>query len=69
MTLPNEKQAIGLRKYIVEYVIICLTIAVIYLFQLYNNLNSFVNDTLIKQNEKMITVLEKNNAVIQNLKQ
>lgn len=69
MTLPTEKQASGLRKYIVEYTIICLTIAVIYLFQLYNNLNNFVTETLSRQNEKMIIVIEKNTAVIQNLKQ
>lgn len=66
---PSEKQLIGLRKYIFEYVILCLTIAVIYLFTLYTQLNKFVTDSMARQQERMITVIEKNTAVIQNLKQ
>lgn len=61
MNLPTEKQASILRKYIMEYVIVCLTIAVIYLFVLYQNLNAFIT-------EKFVPVIEKNTAVIQNLK-
>jgi uncharacterized membrane protein YwzB len=61
MNLPTEKQASLLRRYIMEYVIFCLTIAVIFLFIQYQNLNSFVI-------EKFIPVIEKNTSVIQNIK-
>lgn len=69
MELPSERQLTGIRKYIFEYVIVCLSVAVIYLFSLYTNLNRFIFDTLSKQQEQMIIVIEKNTAVIQNLKE
>lgn len=68
-TLPNEKQLSFLKKYFYEYIIVCLTASNIYLFSLYNDLNNYITETVTKQNEKMIIVIEKNSAVIQNLKQ
>ena len=67
--LPNEKQLSILNKYFYEYIIILLTASNIYLFTLYNNLNSYINETVSKQNERMIIVIEKNTAIIQNIKQ
>jgi hypothetical protein len=68
-TLPNEKQLSVLKRYVYEYIIICLTASNVYLFSLYNNLNTYITETISKQNERMIIVIEKNTAVIQNLKQ
>jgi hypothetical protein len=68
MPLPNEKQLSVLKKYVYEYVIVCFTASNIYLFSLYNNLNKYITESVSKQNERMIIVIEKNTAVIENLK-
>lgn len=67
MTLPTEKQASLLRKYIMEFIVINLCIAVVYLFGLYHSQNRFINETMAKQNAEMIKVIERNTFIIQNV--
>jgi len=68
MNIPTEKQASSLRRYFFEYVVLALVIAVITLFGMYYNLNRFIADTLLNNNVKMETVIERNNDLLLTLK-
>lgn len=58
--IPTEKNVAVFRKYLTECVIIALCSCVLSLFLMYNNLNSFINQTLTKQ------LIESNRAIDRN---
>ena len=58
--VANETTAISLRKYFYEYVVIVLASAVVALSLMYNNLNTFIRDTLNKQLVDQGKIIERN---------
>lgn len=60
MNIPTEKQASSLKKYFVEYTVLFLVVCVSLLFGLYYNLNEFITKTMLENNVKMQSVIEKN---------
>lgn len=59
----------GIRKYIVEYALLALASCVVYLFLNISSLNSYIRGELMRQNEKVIQVVDKNNTVINDFLQ
>lgn len=62
----TEAKAKGLRNFFYEYVIIALTIAVITLFGLYYNQNSFILHLMSDTISRNTTVIERNNDYLNN---
>ena len=60
MNLPNEKQISYVRKYFVEYTVVMLVVAVVYLFCKYNALQQFVTNELLSHTVKMEQIIERN---------
>lgn len=56
----DTKQVKGFREYLKEYTILALVIAVITLFKLYDNLNTYVVHTLTETLLKTQSVIEHN---------
>lgn len=59
----------GIRKYTVEYALLALASCVVYLFLNISSLNSYIRGELMRQNEKVIQVVDKNNTVINDFLQ
>lgn len=56
----DTKQVKGFREYLKEYTILALVVAVITLFKLYDNLNTYVVHTLTETLLKTQSVIEHN---------
>lgn len=56
--MPDEKKASALRRYLVEYVIMALAGAVIWLFVAFIKLNDYVRTDLLQRQIKNEAVLE-----------
>lgn len=56
----DQKQVKGFREYLKEYTILALVVAVITLFKLYDNLNTYVVHTLTETLLKTQSVIERN---------
>lgn len=56
----KETTAISLRKYFYEYVVIVLAGAVVSLSLMYNSLNKFIRDDMMKQQLEQTKVIERN---------
>lgn len=64
----NQKEVKGFREYLKEYTILALVVAVITLFKLYDNLNTYIVHTLTETLLKNQSVIERNTDVL-NYKQ
>lgn len=58
--MMDQKQVKGFREYLKEYTILALVIAVITLFKLYDNINSYMIHTLTETLLKNQSVIERN---------
>lgn len=60
----DTKTAKGFREYLKEYTILALVIAVITLFKLYDNMNTYVTHVLTETLLKNQSVIERNTDVL-----
>lgn len=60
----DTKQVKGFREYLKEYTILALVVAVITLFKLYDNLNTYITHTLTETLLKNQSVIERNTDVL-----
>lgn len=56
--LPDVKQVSNFRKYMTEYIILALSGALITLFMMFINLNSYIRTDLLQQQIKNTNALE-----------
>lgn len=63
----KETTAISLRKYFYEYVVIVLAAAVVSLFLMVNNLNTFIRTDMARQNTENVKIIERNTDALNTL--
>ena len=59
--IPDVKTVSGFRKYMVEYIIMALAAALITLFYMFINLNTYIRTDLLQQQIRATGVMEKSN--------
>ncbi len=62
--MMDQKQVKGFREYLKEYTILALVVAVITLFKLYDNLNTYIEHTLTEVLLKNQSVIERNTDML-----
>jgi hypothetical protein len=70
MTIVNRKNASALRRYLVEYTVLSLTLAVVFLFYKYQDLNDKIinlQTNVIQENTKANIELKSELQTIKNL--
>jgi len=67
MPLPNIKPSF-IRQYPLEYAVIALAGAVIFLFLSLNDLHKYIRTEMRQQNETLIRTIEKNTEALMNLR-
>lgn len=68
MTEVTKEKLSAMRKYFIEYTVVVLVSAVVFLFTLYVKMNDYVNRELQEQNTKLIIAIERNTAALNSLK-
>lgn len=66
MELPNEKQVSNLRRYFIEYTVLGLTAATVYLYVQVNSLNVYIRDKqseIIMKNTETLEQIIKSNTL------